>query len=137
MKKNIEEMVLLYNFTDEDQYQAIKSLLKQMKIKVLETQKTDYAQNVGFLFGIRGFGGVKIDEASLAPFDFPHELMMFHNFSRERLGKVLQSMRDNNITVPICKSMVTKFNRFWTIRRVCETMQKEHLAMTAQNVQQK
>ena len=30
------------------------------------------------------------------------------------------------------KSVVTPFNTLWTLRRLCETMQKEHAAMLEQ-----
>ena len=35
MKKNIQEMILLYNFTDELRLMEIKTLLEAMKIKVI------------------------------------------------------------------------------------------------------
>ncbi len=65
-------------------------------------------------------------------FVFGYELMMFNNFTRNRLDKVLKTMRSLNIEVPICKSVVTLVNRFWSIRRVCEAMQREHLALKEQ-----
>ena len=39
MKKNIQEMILLYNFTDELRLMEIKTLLEAMKIKVITVDK--------------------------------------------------------------------------------------------------
>lgn len=132
MKKNVEEMILLYNFNDVDRVQALTELLKSMKIKVKVLKHDDYKQKVGFLFGLKGFSEHKDSDENGETFDFAYELMMFNNFNRARLDAVLKNMRAKDIEVPICKSVVTLLNRFWTIRRVCEAMQKEHLAMRKQ-----
>lgn len=127
MKKKIEEKVLLYNFKDAGQAEAIRALLADMHIQVIMLDKAQDHQKIGYLFGLKGFAenkAVPEDE-----FDFPYELMMFYDVSRTRLSKLLQAMRDRGIEVPVCKSVVTSFNRFWTIRRVCQAMRKEHLAM--------
>ena len=42
-------------------------------------------------------------------------------------------MREKNLQVPICKAVVTTFNRFWSIARVCHALEKEHLAMQKQD----
>ncbi len=123
MKKRIEEKVLLYNFNDTA---AIEALLAEMKIKVIIPGEQAHKQKVGYLFGLKGF---KENTQAAEKFDFPYELMMFYDFDKIRLSKVLQEMRSRDIKVPICKSVVTPFNRLWSLRRVCETMRKEHLAM--------
>ena len=64
---------------------------------------------------------------------FEYELMMFHNFTKPRLDNVLKAMREKNLQVPICKAVVTTFNRFWSIARVCHALEKEHLAMQKQD----
>ena len=42
MKKNIQEMFLLYNFTDELRLMEIKTLLEAMKIKVITVDKEEH-----------------------------------------------------------------------------------------------
>ena len=42
MKKNIQEMILLYNFTDELRLMEIKTLLESMKIKVITVDKEEH-----------------------------------------------------------------------------------------------
>ena len=126
MKKNVEEMILLYNF-EEKRAKEIKQLLESLKIKVKVLDKDAHEQKVGFLFELKGFGEYKAD--SVEDFAFGYELMMFNNFTRARLDTVLKTMRSSGVEVPICKSIVTPMNRFWSIRRVCQAMEKEHLAM--------
>ena len=46
MKKNIQEMILLYNFTDELRLMEIKTLLEAMKIKVITVDKEEYYQKI-------------------------------------------------------------------------------------------
>ncbi|WP_296896330.1 DUF3783 domain-containing protein [uncultured Megamonas sp.] len=130
MKKNIQEMILLYNFTDEMRLTELKNLLESMKIKVILVDKKEHYQKIGYLFGLKGFS--KIEPTDEKPLDFEYELMMFHNFSKSRLDSVLKNMREKNIQVPICKAVVTTFNRFWSITRVCHALEKEHLAMRKQ-----
>lgn len=124
MKK--EEKVLLYNFKDKDEFTALKSLLENMKINVISVDDKAYQQKVGYLFGLKGFSENRSEEGDFA---FNYELMMFHNFTKSRLDAVLKKMREQNLKVPVCKAVVTSFNRFWTLRRVCEAMEKEHLSM--------
>lgn len=126
MKKNAQEMILLYNFADESRMEKIKSLLEEMNIKVVTAKVEEHYQKIGYLFGLTGFGAGKPTDEE---FSFAYELMMFHNFSKNRLDNVLKAMRNNEIEVPICKAVVTSFNRFWNIARVCSALEKEHLAM--------
>lgn len=124
MKK--EEKILLYNFKDKNELETLKSLIEDMKINVILADEKAYQQKVGYLFGLKGFSENNSEEED---FNFGYELMMFHNFTRNRLDAVLKKMRMQNLKVPVCKAVVTSFNRFWTLRRVCEAMEKEHLSM--------
>ena len=126
MKKNIQEMILLYNFT-EDRVVEIKDFLEKMNIQVKVLPKEEYYQKIGYIFELKGFA--KAVATTDENFSFGYELMMLHNFSKPRLDNVLKQMRAQNIEVPICKAMVTMFNRFWTVEKVCNALEKEHLAM--------
>lgn len=126
MKKNIQEMILLYNFTD-DRVSEIKDLLEKMNIQVKVLPKEEYYQKIGYIFELKGF--TKAVATTDKNFSFGYELMMLHNFSKPRLDNVLKQMRVQNIEVPICKAMVTMFNRFWKVEKVCNALEKEHLAM--------
>lgn len=126
MKKNIQEMILLYNFADKERMMALKNFLEIMKIKVIIANKDDYYQRVGYFFDLKGIGKAQPTQEI---FSFGYELMMFHNFSKIRLDSVLKAMREQSIEVPICKAVVTTFNRFWSLAKVCGALEKEHLAM--------
>lgn len=53
MKKNIQEMILLYNFTDEIRLMEIKKLLEAMKIKVISVDKEEHYQKIGYLIWVK------------------------------------------------------------------------------------
>ena len=106
-------MILLYNFTDELRLMEIKTLLEAMKIKVITVDKEEHYQKIGYLFGLKGFN--KVQPTNEEVLNFEYELMMFHNFTKPRLDNVLKAMREKNLQVPICKAVVTTFNRFWSI----------------------
>lgn len=126
INKNHELKVLLYNFTDEDKLTKLQALLTKMKLNPIVVAFDDYNQKVGYLFGLRGFKE-HTSENQENDFVCDHELMMFYGFNKERLDNLLRAMRNDEIEVPACKAVVTSFNRFWSIRRVYETMKKGHL----------
>lgn len=132
MKKNHELKVLLYNFNDEDKLTKLQELLTRMKMKTIVVDFDDYNQKVGFLFGLKGFSEYKDTHQDEETFTCEHELMMFYGFNKERLDNLLRAMRNDEIEVPACKAVVTSFNRFWSIRRVYETMKKGHLKQKLQ-----
>ena len=63
------------------------------------------------------------------PFVFPHEVMVLQHIRNKRLDAVLKALKDAGVPQVHYKSVVTPFNTLWTLRRLCETMQKEHAAM--------
>lgn len=127
--KKAEEKILLFNFEDSAYQQQIEDLLAELKITTVSPGIENYNQRVGYLFGLKGFSQA---EPATGTFEFGYCLMMFLNFTQERLMKVLATMRERGITVPACKSVVTPTNRFWTLAHVCEQMEKEHLEMQRQ-----
>lgn len=127
--KKTEEMVLLYQFVDEKKLQALEAVLRRLQIKCRLLPENAYQQKVGYLFGMRGFRESKDQEDD--DFVFPHEVMVMQNIKNKRLDELLIAMRDAQIEPIRFKAVVTPFNMFWTLRRLCETMQKEH-AMTLQ-----
>jgi hypothetical protein len=44
----------------------------------------------------------------------------------------LLALKEGGVPPVKFKSVVTPFNTLWTLRRLCETMQKEHAAMLEQ-----
>jgi hypothetical protein len=129
--KKAAEKVLLYQFADEEKLQSIQSLLTRIHI-VFEVLPADaYEQKVGYLLGIKGFNQVKKLETD--DFIFPFEVMVLYNIKNKRLEHVLDEFHHAGIESIRFKAIVTPFNMFWTFRRLCETMQKEHTAMRKRN----
>ena len=55
--------------------------------------------------------------------------MVLQHIRNKRLDAVLKALKDAGVPPVHYKSVVTPFNTLWTLRRLCETMQKEHAAM--------
>jgi len=125
MKKQ-EEVILLYHFLDQTKLQQIQDICKQLKIQTKDIGDEMLGQKVGYLVGRKGFAAIKTD---LEEFVFPHEVIVFSNSDRKRLDQVLTAFKEANIDAIKFKAIVTPFNMFWSLKRLCETMQKEHGAM--------
>lgn len=70
-------------------------------------------------------------------FVFPHEVMVLQNIRNKRLDEVLLALKKAGVSKVKYKSVVTPFNTLWTLRRLCETMQKEHAFMLQQQEKEK
>ena len=63
--------------------------------------------------------------------------MVLQNIRNKRLDEVLLALRRGGVSKVQYKSVVTPFNTLWTLRRLCETMQKEHAVMVQQQEKEK
>lgn len=122
-----DEQVLLYRFHDADMLEQFKAVLKTLHIRATVLKDEDSAEKVGFLLGIKGFQPAK--EKGEA-FTFPGEVMILHNIQGKRLDEVLRSMKEAGLPRIHYKAVVTPFNILWPLRKLCETMQKEHAEIT-------
>ena len=128
MKKR--EQVLLYGFQDMEKLEKIKKILHGLEIRVLVLPEPAWKEKVGYLLGMKGFKAAASPEDD--GFVFPHEVMVMQNIRHKRLDQVLLTLREGGVSHIKFKSVVTPFNTLWTLRRLCETMQKEHAAMAEQ-----
>ena len=119
-----EEKVLLYNFTDDETVNKIKSICRKMNIENQIVPFENWNQKIGFLLGRRGFLPAKESEGET--FEFSDEVLIFAHLKDKRLDKFLSSLKLENVPVIKFKAVVTPFNTMWSLRRLCETMQKEH-----------
>jgi hypothetical protein len=85
---------------------------------------------VGYLLGAKGFQPAKAKDED--NFVFPHEVMVLQNIRNKRLDEVLLALKEAGVPHIRFKAVVTPFNTLWTLRRLCETMQKEHGALAEQ-----
>ncbi len=123
-----QEQVLFYQFRDEETLTAACKTLHKLGIatKILPTEA--WREKVGFLLGAKGYQPAKVKDDD--NFVFPHEVMVLQNIRNKRLDEVLQALQNAGLPHVRFKAVVTPFNILWTLRRLCETMQKEHGALT-------
>lgn len=125
-----KELVLLYQFPDDENFALLKKTLHKMGIETKELQGDAWREKVGYLLGMKGFRAAKPDPEET--FDFPNEVMLMQNIRNKRLDAVLLALKEAGVPHIKFKAVVTPFNTFWTLKRVCENMQKEHAFMMEQ-----
>lgn len=128
MKK--QEQVLLYGFLDMEKLAKIEKILHRLNIRTKVLPEEAWREKVGYLLGMKGFKAAASQEDD--GFVFPHEVMVMQNIRNKRLDQVLLALKEGGVPPVKFKSVVTPFNTLWTLRRLCETMQKEHAAMLEQ-----
>lgn len=74
-------------------------------------------------------------KTELGGISFPHEVIVFSNSDRKRLDQVLTAFKEAKIETIKFKAIMTPFNMFWSLQRLCETMQKEHGAMMKKDIE--
>ena len=131
-----QEQVLFYQFRDMEKLQLARKVLSRMGIVSKVIPVDDWTQKVGYLLGMKGFKAAEKPDAD-DDFVFPHEVMVLHNIRNKRLDEVLLALRRGGVSKVQYKSVVTPFNTLWTLRRLCETMQKEHAVMVQQQEKEK
>ena len=124
-----DEQALLYQFKDEGRIAVVEKTLHRLGIKTRIIPPDAYQQKVGYLLGRKGFRPLP---AEVDGFIFPHEVLLLDNIKGKRLDAVLAALQESVRPGLHYKAVVTPFNSFWTLRRLCETMQKEHSFMIAQ-----
>lgn len=133
MRKIKNEEVLLYNFVEEQERQEVQQFFTALHINPIVVKQEDYCQKVGYLLGLTGFSVV--EKNNEGDFDFSHKVMVFHNIKNKRLDDVLAKLHNASIATPY-KAVVTPLNRFWSLKRLCLTMYKEHGAVIEQKKKQ-
>ena len=118
------EQALLYGFNDMARLERTRKVLNKLGIAVKVLEESAWREKIGYLLGMNGFKGTKTVEDD--NFVFPHEVMVLQNIRNKRLDEVLASLQQNDLGDIKFKSVVTPFNTLWTLRRLCETMQREH-----------
>lgn len=126
MVKKRTEKVLLYHFQEDARLETIRALLLTFGIENHVLPEEAWGQTVGCLLGLKGFPRKAAPPETAS---FPHEVMIFYQLEDRRLDQVLEAFRKAEIPRVRYKAVVTPMNRFWSLRRLCETMEKEHAYM--------
>ena len=122
--KKAAEKVLCYRFADEEKLEKIRGVMKKLGVECRVLPDDSWREKVGFLLGMGGYKPAQ--EAEGEEFDFPDEVMILHHIKGKRLDQVLAAMKAADVSPIRYKAVVTPFNTLWTLRRLCETMKKEH-----------
>ena len=132
--KKIEELILLYGFTDEEKENKIKTVLKRMKIKTKSISEEMMSQKVGYLVEMPSFKETVSKEPVEA---FDQEVMVMQGIQNKRMNEILSNFKAENIEKIALKAIVTPYNMFWTFSRLCKTIQKDHLVIKEHKDQDK
>ena len=125
--KKAAEKVLCYRFADEEKLEKIRSVMKRLGVECRVLPDDSWREKVGFLLGMGGYKPAQ--EVAGEEFDFSDEVMILHHIKGKRLDQVLAAMKAADVSPIRYKAVVTPFNTLWTLRRLCETMKKEHAYM--------
>ena len=125
-----KEQVLFYQFRDAAKLELARSVLRRMGIATKILPENAWREKVGYLLGAGGFKASSAKDDG--EFSFPHGGMILQNIGNKRLDGARRALREAGVPPIPFKSVVTPFNTLWTLRRLCETMQKEHAFMLRQ-----
>ncbi|MBR1552906.1 MAG: DUF3783 domain-containing protein [Schwartzia sp.] len=125
--KKAAEQVLCYHF-DAERLEAVRAVMKKLSIPCRELPEESWREKVGLLLGRRGFAPAP--QEGEESFDFPDAVMVLDHIQGKRLDQVLAAMKTGGVPPIRYKATVTPYNVLWTLRRLCETMKKEHAYMT-------
>lgn len=126
--KKAREKILCYRFGAET-LEAVRAATRKLGIECRALPEESWREKVGFLLGMRGFAPAPQQEGT-ADFDFPEPVMVLGHIKGKRLDQVLAAMKEAGVPPIRYKAVATPFNTLWTLRRLCETMKKEHAYMT-------
>lgn len=122
--KRQEALALLYHFEPEREA-VVRQALRSCKIAARRVPDADIGQKIGYLAGWKGFKRAQGDGG--APFG--EEVLVLQGVQGKLLDEMLLQFEAAGISRIRLKAIVTPYNALWTLRRLCETIQKEHGAM--------
>ncbi len=127
--KKAAELVLCYHFEDSGKLEKVRSVLRKLNIECRVLPEESWREKVGFLLGMGGFAPAS-SKAEEEEFLFPDEVMVLGHIKGKRLDQVLGALKESGAAPIRYKAVATPYNLHWTLRRLCETMKKEHEYMT-------
>lgn len=118
--------VLLYNIKKDYDIDKFKELADSKNIGIIQVEKEDIDQRIGYLLGFDGFE--KLDEKleDDPSLDFP--FILFVGFDRDQLFEFLDLMRENGLAIQH-KAGETENNVKWTLRELLIENDKEARTM--------
>lgn len=123
--KKAAEKVLCYRF-DGETFETARAALRKLGIECRALPEESWREKVGFLLGMGGFAPARNQDDAPSDFDFPGPVMVLGHIKGKRLDQVLAALKAAGVPPIRYKAVATPFNTLWTLRRLCETMKKEH-----------
>lgn len=122
----MQEKVLLFNFGEETQLQAIRMVFFLMQIPVTVIPREKYGVPLKMLISEEEPSSVFAGNDK----ELDGQMMVFAGISGEKLDKLLSLLRAN----PACgkvpyKAILTQMNQNWNAFGLLKELQKEHAAM--------
>ena len=127
--KKAAEKVLCYRFNGET-FEKVRAALRKLGVECRALPEESWREKVGFLLGMGGFAPMPQNDDAPSDFDFPEPVMVLGHIKGKRLDQVLAALKAAGVPPIRYKAVATPFNILWTLRRLCETMKKEHSYMT-------
>ena len=127
--KKAAEIVLCYHFDDVEKFETARAALRKLDIECRALPEESWREKVGLLLGMGGFMPA-LSTHGEADFYFPEEVMLLSPMKGKRLDQVLAALKAAGVSPIRYKAVATPYNVHWTLRRLCETMKKEHEYMT-------
>lgn len=121
---------VLYYYTREEGYaqrvRPLKQVMVQMGVRIKVVEPEQVLEQVGYLAGIDGYSPAQeSDEVPL----ICQDVLVLHNFSRERMDRFLSSIRKANVPKVDLKAVVTPQNIEWTFYHLYQELMEEHKTM--------
>jgi hypothetical protein len=123
--KKAAEKVLCYRF-DGETFETTRAALRKLGIECRALPEESWREKVGFLLGMGGFTPAPQTDDAPPDFVFSEPVMVLGHVKGKRLDQVLAALKAAGVPPIRYKAVATPFNTFWTLRRLCETMKKEH-----------
>lgn len=117
--------LLTYGFKIEQRYEKLKKICKKNDVELVDIDKSDLNEKVGFLVGLPGFSEGK-NKTPIENMDT--EYLLFAGFSPDDLNKFLNDLRDEAVLVAH-KSVLTENSKNWTMGYLISHVMDEHKLM--------
>ena len=118
----LNEKVLLYHLLNQEIGKKIALILSELNIEVIEIKESDVNQKVGYLIGYEHF-----EKSETKVTDIPEkEMMLFFNFSDDRLTLILDLLKQVGIPFIPLKAGVTPTNIEWSFYDLYHHVKKEY-----------
>ena len=118
-----EPLILTYNL-DKPQMLKLIFVCAQLKIRCLNVQRSDYAQPLAALAGLRSRTG-----AVYGGEGFAEEMLVMVNFTGQLLQAFLEALRRGKVPTIALKAVLTPTNEVWDSIQLHDELLREHNAM--------